>query len=114
MDKKDVLIKIRHEEGRSRELLLATERERDQRIEAARIGAASLHGSLAESFSHRYKEEINALSASVPPDEQALVEDMEKMLVLQYKKGQNNIIKAVDVMIADFVRYIDDKAEEDE
>ncbi len=114
MNKKDVLIKIRHEEERSRELLLATERERDQRIESARIEAASMHDSLTETFSHRYKQEIDALSTSVPPEEQAILEDVKKTLSLQYEKGQKNMKKAVDSMLADFVRYIDVKAEEDE
>lgn len=114
MNKKDVLIKIRHEEERAREAILAAERERDQRIEAARIEAASLQESLAETFSRRYKEEVDKLSSTETPDEQALDKEVAQMLKTQYETGMGNMQKAVDVMFSDFVRYIDAKTEEDE
>lgn len=114
MNKKDVLIKIRHEEERAQEAILAAERERDQIIEAARIDAASLQDSVAESFSQRYKEELDALAGSVTSEEQEIIDSIEESLAAQYEKGQRNMGTAVKTMLAEFVRYIDVKAEEDE
>ncbi|MHC1598087.1 MAG: hypothetical protein ACXQT0_00665 [Candidatus Methanofastidiosia archaeon] len=114
MKKKDVLIKIREEEEKGQETIAKAKQEQERLVQEAIMKAHTIRENALIKANEKYNTTIDNFHKELTPEERKLIEKEEQLIANLKKREIGNIDKAVSIILDDFVRYIDAKAEKNE
>ncbi|MBN1785423.1 MAG: hypothetical protein JW825_00335 [Candidatus Methanofastidiosa archaeon] len=83
-------------------------------IEEAKLKSVAIREEVLKEAKERYDSTIDELYSSKTPEEIEIMKKSEKNILALKEKELENLDKTADIIIKDFVRYIDAKSEEDE
>ncbi|HOP08603.1 MAG TPA: hypothetical protein PLC12_00080 [Candidatus Methanofastidiosa archaeon] len=114
INKKEILIKIKETEDKAKMDLEKAHKDKDLMIEEAKLKAVAIKEEALKISKERYDNAIEDLYSSKSDEEKEIIKRSEMENKELRERELKNLEKTADIIVDDFVRYVDAMSEEDE
>jgi len=114
INKKEILIKIKETEDRAKMDLEKAHKDKELVIEEAMLKAVAMKENALKEAKERYDKAIDELYSTTSDEEKEIMERSEREIEELKELELRNLDKTADVIVEDFVRFIDVMSEENE